>query len=294
MRRSKLYVLLAFSTSIILFTSAALFDQCSLTGGTGTGKKDRVLEEPGEEAVNTATGEKLIQPQELDYLGAFRLPEGSNGTSWQWGGTAAAYYPEGDPEGPDDGYPGSIFATGHEWEQQVSEIKKTVGNGIAINALSGGVDSSTVTVLGHRAIGEQLKTVFIDNALMREGEPQRVVEMFADMDIPVELVDAREEFLGALKDLTDPEQKRQAIIPEPNVEPDGHGPQILCQFQQGIHAFQILLKIGKVIPCAENRFLGQLYVTWYKFIDTFQNAPSLFSLGPEKHRLYRKVHGISP
>ncbi len=96
-------------------------------------------------------------------------------------------------------------------EQQVSEIKKTVGDDIAINALSGGVDSSTVTVLGHRAIGEQLKTVFIDNALMREGEPEHVVEIFSDMDIPVELVDARKEFLGALNGLTDPEQKRQAI-----------------------------------------------------------------------------------
>ncbi len=96
-------------------------------------------------------------------------------------------------------------------DEQISDIKKTVGDAIAINALSGGVDSSTVTVLGHRAIGEQLKTIFVDNALMREGEPQRVVKTFADMGIPVELVDARKEFLSALKGLTDPEQKRQAI-----------------------------------------------------------------------------------
>lgn len=96
-------------------------------------------------------------------------------------------------------------------EEQISDIKKTVGKATAINALSGGVDSSTVTVLGHRAIGKQLKTIFVDNALMREGEPQRVVKIFADMGIPVELIDAREEFLSALKGLTDPEQKRQAI-----------------------------------------------------------------------------------
>lgn len=96
-------------------------------------------------------------------------------------------------------------------EEQVRELRATVGNAIAINALSGGVDSSVVTALGHRALGKQLKTVFIDNALMREGEPQRVVKAFADLGIPVDLVDARAEFLGALKGLTDPEWKRQAI-----------------------------------------------------------------------------------
>ncbi|MFH0952729.1 MAG: ExsB family transcriptional regulator [Verrucomicrobiota bacterium] len=96
-------------------------------------------------------------------------------------------------------------------EEQIQDIKKTVGRGTAINALSGGVDSSVCTVLGHRALGKQLRTVFIDNAIMREGEPQRVVKTFRDMEIPVELVDARKDFLGALKGVTDPEKKRQAI-----------------------------------------------------------------------------------
>ncbi len=96
-------------------------------------------------------------------------------------------------------------------EEQIAHIKQTVGQEKAINALSGGVDSSTVTVLGHRALGNQLKTVFVDSALMREGEPQRVVEIFARLGIPVELVDAREEFLSALAGLTDPEEKRQAV-----------------------------------------------------------------------------------
>lgn len=96
-------------------------------------------------------------------------------------------------------------------EQQVAELKKSVGSGLAINALSGGVDSSVCTALGHRALGRQLKTIFVDNALMREGEPQRVVSAFRKIGIPVTLVDARREFLGALKGITDPEKKRNAI-----------------------------------------------------------------------------------
>ncbi len=96
-------------------------------------------------------------------------------------------------------------------EDQIASIKETVGNGIAINALSGGVDSSVVTVLGHRSLGDRLKTVFIDNALMRKGEPERIVKIFGKMRIPVQLVDARTEFLDALKGLTDPEEKRRAI-----------------------------------------------------------------------------------
>jgi len=94
---------------------------------------------------------------------------------------------------------------------QITEIKASVKNHLAINALSGGVDSSVVTALGHKAIGDQLKTVFIENGLMRQGEPERVVKIFADMGIPVRLVDAKKEFLGALKGLTDPEEKRNAI-----------------------------------------------------------------------------------
>jgi len=96
-------------------------------------------------------------------------------------------------------------------EEQISFIKESVGKDTAINALSGGVDSSVVTVLGHRAIGERLKTVFIENGLMRQGEPERVVKAFAGLGIPVRVVDARAEFLKALKGLTDPEEKRNAI-----------------------------------------------------------------------------------
>ena len=95
--------------------------------------------------------------------------------------------------------------------EKVREIKDAVGDGIAINALSGGVDSSTVTMLGHRALGEQLKTVFVDNGLMRKGEPEQVASLFGALGVRVEIVDAREEFFDALKGITDPEAKREAI-----------------------------------------------------------------------------------
>ena len=95
--------------------------------------------------------------------------------------------------------------------EKVKEIKDAVGDGTAINALSGGVDSSAVTMLGHRALGKQLRTVFVENGLMREGEPEQVVGFFRELGVMVEIVDAREEFFAALKGLTDPEEKREAI-----------------------------------------------------------------------------------
>lgn len=96
-------------------------------------------------------------------------------------------------------------------QEKTAEIKTAVGGGSAINALSGGVDSSTVTMLGHRALGNRLKTVFIDNGLMREGEPEQVVGFFRDLGVTVEIVDARGAFFAALKGVTDPEEKREAI-----------------------------------------------------------------------------------
>jgi GMP synthase (glutamine-hydrolysing) len=93
----------------------------------------------------------------------------------------------------------------------VTEIKTAVGQGTAINALSGGVDSSTVTMLAHRALGKQLKTVFIENGIMREGEHERVVRLFRKLGVTVEVVDARDEFFAALKGIADPEKKREAI-----------------------------------------------------------------------------------
>jgi GMP synthase (glutamine-hydrolysing) len=96
-------------------------------------------------------------------------------------------------------------------KEKVNEINKIVGVGIAINALSGGVDSSTVTMLGHKALGDRLRTIFVNNILMREGEPEKVADFFKKLGIKVEVIDAQEEFLNALKGITDPEEKREAI-----------------------------------------------------------------------------------
>ncbi|MFH1784556.1 MAG: ExsB family transcriptional regulator [bacterium] len=96
-------------------------------------------------------------------------------------------------------------------DEKVKEISDAVGDGEAINALSGGVDSSAVTMLGHKALGDRLKTYFIDNGIMREGEPQRIVKIFKAMGVKVEILDAHKKFFAALRGLTDPEEKREAI-----------------------------------------------------------------------------------
>ena len=63
-----------------------------------------------------------IQPDDLRYLGAFRLPDVDGEATWEYSGTAMTYYPDGDPAGPDDGFPGSLFIVGHDWFQYVAEI----------------------------------------------------------------------------------------------------------------------------------------------------------------------------
>ncbi|MHC4187224.1 MAG: GMP synthase (glutamine-hydrolyzing), partial [Planctomycetota bacterium] len=95
--------------------------------------------------------------------------------------------------------------------EKINEIKDTVADGTAINALSGGVDSSVVTMLGHRALGERLRTIFVQNGLMRQQEPEYVVDVFQKLGVKVEIVDAQDEFFTALSGITDPEEKREAI-----------------------------------------------------------------------------------
>ena len=96
-------------------------------------------------------------------------------------------------------------------DQKVEEIKTTVGSEMAISALSGGVDSSACTVLAHWAIRDNMKAIFIDDGLMREGEPEEVKNIFADLGIKVDIIDAQDEFFMALKGKIDPEEKRKAF-----------------------------------------------------------------------------------
>ncbi|MGG6292852.1 glutamine-hydrolyzing GMP synthase [Leptolyngbya sp. AN02str] len=97
-------------------------------------------------------------------------------------------------------------------EESVREIRSKVGDKRVLLALSGGVDSSTLAFLLHRAIGDQLTCVFIDQGFMRKYEPERLVKLFHEQfHIPVEYVNARESFLSAIDGITDPEEKRKRI-----------------------------------------------------------------------------------
>jgi len=95
--------------------------------------------------------------------------------------------------------------------QKVQELSDVVGDGLAINALSGGVDSATVTILGQKALGDRLKTCFINNGLMREGEPERIVSLFMNLGVSVKIIAAQRQFFDELKGKLDPEEKREAI-----------------------------------------------------------------------------------
>jgi GMP synthase (glutamine-hydrolysing) len=97
-------------------------------------------------------------------------------------------------------------------DEAVASIRKAVGNGRAICGLSGGVDSSVAATLVHRAIGDRLTCIFVDNGLLRAGESAQVEALFKGafkMDLRV--VDAASRFLGKLAGVTDPEAKRKAI-----------------------------------------------------------------------------------
>ncbi len=97
-------------------------------------------------------------------------------------------------------------------QEAIEKIRAQVGKSRVLCGLSGGVDSSVAAVLLHEAIGDQLTCVFVDHGLLRQGEAQEVVKLFRDTyNIPLVHVDASAQFLGALKGVTDPEQKRKTI-----------------------------------------------------------------------------------
>jgi GMP synthase (glutamine-hydrolysing) len=97
-------------------------------------------------------------------------------------------------------------------EQAVAAIRRQVGDGKVICALSGGVDSSVAALLIHEAVGDQLTCILVDHGLMRKNEAADVVEMFRQhYNLPLILVDASDRFIGALEGEADPEKKRKTI-----------------------------------------------------------------------------------
>jgi GMP synthase (glutamine-hydrolysing) len=97
-------------------------------------------------------------------------------------------------------------------EQSVDAIRESVGDGVAICGLSGGVDSSVAAAIVHKAIGDQLVCVFVDHGLMREGEGEQVEETFRNhFHMNLIHVKAQDRFLAALEGVTDPEEKRKII-----------------------------------------------------------------------------------
>ncbi|MEX2722278.1 MAG: glutamine-hydrolyzing GMP synthase [Candidatus Freyarchaeota archaeon] len=95
--------------------------------------------------------------------------------------------------------------------EKVEWVRREVGDERAIVAVSGGVDSSVTAVLGFKALKNKLTVVFLDDGLMREGEPEAVTKIFEDMGIETKLYDVKKNFFQAMKNLADPEEKRKAF-----------------------------------------------------------------------------------
>jgi GMP synthase (glutamine-hydrolysing) len=106
----------------------------------------------------------------------------------------------------------TLWSTGNIIEDAIERVQAQVGKGKVLLGLSGGVDSSVVAALLHRAIGDQLVCVFVDHGLLRLGEGEQVMSTFArHLGVGVIRVDAQERFLAALAGVTDPEAKRKII-----------------------------------------------------------------------------------
>lgn len=104
------------------------------------------------------------------------------------------------------------WTAGNFINESIQSIQETVGNGRVICALSGGVDSSVVATLVHRAVGEQLTCIFVNNGLLRREEAERTLETFRrNLKMKIVYIDASERFLKCLAGVTDPEVKRKRI-----------------------------------------------------------------------------------
>jgi hypothetical protein len=131
------------------FPSRSTDQDLNGTGAPGGSEAvDRSQIEAGSSTERPATVERselprnLIDPADLTYLGAFRLPDVSGDSSWEYSGYAMAYNPLGDPAGPEDGFPGSLFAVGHDHQQYVSEIS------IPVPVLSSNKDPEELNTAG--------------------------------------------------------------------------------------------------------------------------------------------------
>ncbi len=162
---------------------------------------------------------------------------------------------------------GSIgnWTMGNFINESVAAIKKQVGEGKVVNALSGGVDSAVVATLIHRAIGDQLTCIFVNNGLLRREEVERTFNVFRlNLGMNIIYVDASERFLSRLKGVTDPETKRKVI-----------GEEFIRVFEEEAN------KIGKVDFLAQ----GTLYP------DVIESASSATS-APARIKTHHNVGGL--
>ena len=124
-------------------------------------------------------------------------------------------------------------------EQSIAKVKEQVGKSKVICGLSGGVDSSVVAAMLHRAIGDQLNCIFVDNGLLRKAEAENVIQTFSNhFAVQLTAVDAAKDFLDKLAGVTDPQQKRKII---------GH------------EFIEVFKKAAKDIPDAKFLAQGTLY-----------------------------------
>ncbi len=157
------------------------------------------------------------------------------------------------------------WTIGNFINESVAAIKKQVGKGKVINALSGGVDSAVVATLIHRAIGNQLTCIFVNNGLLRREEVERTFNVFRlNLGMNIIYVDATERFLSRLEGVTDPETKRKAI-----------GEEFIEVFEEEAN------KIGRVDFLAQ----GTLYP------DVIESASSATS-APAKIKTHHNVGGL--